>query len=137
MGRILRKKSTGLKKKKKSDAASPASVERPDGAAAAQDLPAAGADAAAAAKTRAAAVPKKPTAPASQPVPVAPPDNLYTRSVQFLREVKIELKKVTWPSRKQTLGSTMVVLVLVMIISIFLGVVDMGLSSLVRAVFNQ
>jgi preprotein translocase subunit SecE len=44
----------------------------------------------------------------------------------------VELKKVTWPSRKQTMGSTVVVLVLVIIISLFLGVVDFGLSSLIQ-----
>ncbi|MFC1516523.1 preprotein translocase subunit SecE [Thermodesulfobacteriota bacterium] len=56
--------------------------------------------------------------------------------LQFLREVKIELKKVTWPTRKQTISSTVVVIILVMIISIFLGVVDIGLSSLVRVVLQ-
>ena len=56
--------------------------------------------------------------------------------VQFLREVKIELKKVVWPSRKQTIGSTVVVLILGMIISLFLGVVDFGLSSIIRVVLQ-
>ncbi len=60
--------------------------------------------------------------------------NLYQKSVQFYREVKIELKKVTWPTRKQTMGSTVVVVILVVIISLFLGLVDLGLSSLMRAV---
>jgi len=59
------------------------------------------------------------------------------RGVQFLREVKVELKKVTWPSRKQTIGSTAVVIVLVLVISLFLGVVDVGLSSLIRVVLQQ
>jgi len=58
------------------------------------------------------------------------------KSVQFLREVKIELKKVTWPSRKETLASTGVVIVIVVIISAFLGLVDMGLSSLIRFVLG-
>jgi preprotein translocase subunit SecE len=53
---------------------------------------------------------------------------------QFLREVKAELKKVTWPPRKNTMGSTVVVIILVMIISFFLGLVDAGLSSLIRLV---
>ena len=57
-------------------------------------------------------------------------------SIQFLREVKVELKKVTWPSRKQTMGSTVVVIILVMIISLFLGVIDIGLSSLIRVVLH-
>ena len=58
------------------------------------------------------------------------------KGLQFLREVKVELKKVTWPTRKQTLGSTAVVIVLVLIISLFLGIVDFGLSNLLRVVFN-
>lgn len=62
--------------------------------------------------------------------------NFFDKALQFLREVRIELKKVTWPSRKQTVGSTAVVIVLVMIISLFLGLVDMGLSSLVRVVLQ-
>jgi preprotein translocase subunit SecE len=71
------------------------------------------------------------------PAPATPSaDNVYTRALQFLREVKIELKKVTWPTRKQTLGSTAVVIVLVMIISVFLGLVDMSLGNLVQAVFK-
>ncbi len=63
-------------------------------------------------------------------------NNYYQRALQFLREVKIELKKVTWPSRKQAVGSTVVVIILVMIISLFLGVVDIGLSNLVRVVLQ-
>lgn len=63
-------------------------------------------------------------------------DNFIDKSMQFLREVKIELKKVTWPSRKQTMGSTVVVIVLVMIISVFLGLVDVGLTSLIKVVLQ-
>ena len=64
-------------------------------------------------------------------------DNSFIgKSIQFLREVKVELKKVTWPSRKQTMGSTLVVIILVMIISLFLGMVDVGLSGIIRLVFQ-
>ncbi len=56
--------------------------------------------------------------------------NFIQVGLQFLREVRVEFKKVTWPSRKQTVGSTVVVLILVLIISAFLGVIDIGLSSL-------
>ena len=62
--------------------------------------------------------------------------NWIQKSIQFLREVKVELKKVTWPSRKQTIGSTIVVLVLVILISLFLGLVDMGLTSFARVVLQ-
>lgn len=62
--------------------------------------------------------------------------NFLDKSLQFLREVKVELKKVTWPSRKQTMGSTVVVIALVILISLFLGLVDMGLSSLIAVVLK-
>ncbi len=76
----------------------------------------------------------KKTGGVDKPKTVAKDDNFLQKSAQFLREVKIELKKVTWPTRKQTMGSTMVVIILVAIISAFLGLVDAGLSSLVRFV---
>ena len=78
---------------------------------------------------------KKVTAPAKTAA-VAQDKNFLQKSIQFLREVKVELKKVTWPSRKQAIGSTVVVIVLVMLISLFLGVVDIGLSSLIRVVLQ-
>ncbi len=76
---------------------------------------------------------KKP-AGSDKPKKSAHEQNFLQKSVQFYREVKIELKKVTWPTRKQTMGSTVVVLILVAIISLFLGLVDLSLSSLVRVV---
>jgi len=78
---------------------------------------------------------KKTYTPASKPA-VVKEKNFFDKSIQFLREVKVELKKVTWPSRKQTMGSTVVVLVIVAIISLFLGIVDAGLSGLIRAVLQ-
>jgi preprotein translocase subunit SecE len=51
---------------------------------------------------------------------------------QYLREVVFELRRVVWPSRKETIGSTSVVLVIVIICGIFLGVVDLVLSRLIR-----
>jgi preprotein translocase subunit SecE len=61
----------------------------------------------------------------------------YKGAVQFLREVKTELKKVTWPSRKDTLAGTAVVLVAVFIIAIFLGIVDSALSALIRELLKK
>lgn len=58
------------------------------------------------------------------------------KGLQFFREVSLELKKVTWPTRKQTIGLTVVVIILVLIISLFLGIIDIGLSSLIRLVLH-
>jgi preprotein translocase subunit SecE len=56
--------------------------------------------------------------------------------VRFLKEAKIELKKVTWPTPRQTLASTSVVIIVVIIVSIFLGIVDFGLSKAIRLVLG-
>lgn len=50
---------------------------------------------------------------------------------EFFREVKVEIKKVVFPSKDELTGSTWVVIITVIIISVFLGVVDLGLSKLV------
>ena len=57
---------------------------------------------------------------------------IFDKVRQFLNDAKTELKKVTWPTPKQTLASTGVVIVVVVIVSLFLGIVDFGLSRLVR-----
>jgi preprotein translocase subunit SecE len=54
---------------------------------------------------------------------------MWEKIVQFLREVKVEVKKVTWPTRKETLASTVVVLVTSIILGFFLGLVDLLLST--------
>ncbi len=134
MGRIQRKKSSAAKKKKKEAAAKQPAVDVKD-----LDKPGAkkitlGGGSAKAIKNKQAAA-KRQLAVAS-PSAAKPKDNVFTKSAQFLREVKVELKKVTWPSRKQTIGSTAVVIALVMLISLFLGVVDFGISGLIRIVLQ-
>ncbi len=49
----------------------------------------------------------------------------------FFKEVKIEIKKVVFPSRDELIGSTWVVIITVLVISMFLGLVDLSLSRLV------
>ena len=55
---------------------------------------------------------------------------------QFLREVRVELTKVSWPSRKDVIASTSVVLVIVFLVAAFLGLVDMGLSRIIKLVLS-
>ena len=54
----------------------------------------------------------------------------------FLREAKAELNKVTWPDRKMTGASTLVVLVVVLIMGVYLGVADALLNQLYRLVLS-
>jgi len=56
---------------------------------------------------------------------------------QFLKEARIESKKVSWPSKKQTTASTLVVIIMVLIISFFLGLVDFGLSHLMEKLLGS
>ena len=53
---------------------------------------------------------------------------------QFLREAKMELKKVKWPTRKELLASTAVVIVLTLLVAFYLGLVDFGLIKIIRNV---
>lgn len=54
----------------------------------------------------------------------------------FLGEVKAELKKCTWPTRQELLGSTMVVVVSVLILSVFVGLSDTTLMGIMREVLR-
>ncbi len=128
MGRLLRKKP--IKKKKKQEGA----LE--NGAQAGTDTTSRTVGDAFQVEKKVKSLETKKMTVSARPAPVKVKDNFFTKSLQFLREVKMELKKVTWPSRKQTIGSTVVVLVLVTIIAFFLGAVDIGLSSLVKLVLQ-
>lgn len=55
---------------------------------------------------------------------------------KFIREVRQEVKKVVWPSRKETLISTALVLSLAIIAAIFFLLVDGGISIIIRAILG-
>jgi len=61
---------------------------------------------------------------------------MYEKVVQFLRDVRSELRKVTFPSRKETLASTAVVIVVVCLVATYLGFIDLVLSLLVAMVLR-
>ncbi len=58
--------------------------------------------------------------------------NPVQQGVQFLFEAKNELKKVSWPSRKETTGITWVVVVTSFVMAIYLGVVDWFLAQIIK-----
>lgn len=59
---------------------------------------------------------------------------MFGKIKNFFREVKIELKKVVFPSRDEVIGSTKIVVVLVLIVAVFLGMIDMLLSKIIGMV---
>ena len=62
--------------------------------------------------------------------------DVYGKGFQFFLDVRSELRKVTFPNRKETIASTAVVMVVVFIIAVYLGMVDfvlsMGLGNLLN-----
>ena len=60
----------------------------------------------------------------------------FHEGIQFLEEAWVELKRVHWPSRKETSAATVVVLVLVLIVSLFLGLIDFGLARLIKLILG-
>ena len=50
----------------------------------------------------------------------------------FFNEVKVEAKKVNYPSKDELVGSTWVVITTVVIASLFLGVVDLSLAKVIK-----
>ena len=59
---------------------------------------------------------------------------MFGKIKNFFTDVKSELKKVAFPSKDDVIGSTRVVVVLVLIIAVFLGVIDLVLSRLISLV---
>ena len=55
---------------------------------------------------------------------------------QFVSESRQELKKVTWPSKQQTMNSTWIVIAVTALLSVFMGIVDMGLAKIVGLVMG-
>ncbi len=58
------------------------------------------------------------------------------RLTEFFRESWQELKKVHWPSRKETYAATLVVIIVVVLISVYLALVDLGLTKAIQAIVD-
>ena len=61
---------------------------------------------------------------------------MIERIKTYLAETRTELKKVTWPSRQDLIDSTRVVIIASLIVTVFVGVIDQILSSIIKLVFG-
>jgi preprotein translocase subunit SecE len=61
---------------------------------------------------------------------------VLVRAREFLKEVRIEATKVSWPTRNELRDSTIVVIVTVLIVSVFIGVVDQLLQRGITLLFR-
>jgi len=62
--------------------------------------------------------------------------NIFARIPVFFREVKIELTKVSWTSRKELFGATWIVMLATAILTAFIGVLDFFLTKAVSLVLK-
>lgn len=56
--------------------------------------------------------------------------------IEYLKQVRGELRKITWPSRKETMFSTIAVMVMVTVASIFMFLADQVLAYVVRLIMG-
>ena len=63
--------------------------------------------------------------------------NVFTRIALFIRQVVAELRKVVWPTRKELLTYTWVVIVFVTVLAIIVALLDLGFAKLVLKVFGS
>lgn len=62
--------------------------------------------------------------------------NPVTRLINYVEASRAELRKVTWPTLKDTRKATIAVLGFVALMAVILGLIDLGLSSLIKAILS-
>jgi preprotein translocase subunit SecE len=61
---------------------------------------------------------------------------MIERIRQFLREVRAEMEKVSWPGRQEVQAATMVIIALVVLLAVFIGAVDYVVSRVLGLFFR-
>lgn len=61
---------------------------------------------------------------------------MLAKAKTFFEEVQAELAKVTWPTRKETFSTAQVVVVIIVIISFYLGACDAVLAKIIRSLLG-
>ncbi len=61
--------------------------------------------------------------------------NIFSRMVRFFKDVRLELKKVTWPTKKQAVKNTLVVIVFLIIVGVLVFLIDLLFQGIFRNLF--
>ena len=61
---------------------------------------------------------------------------MFKKIAKFIKEVRIELKKVAWPDKDTIITSTAVVLITMLFLAVFLGIEDRILNLIIRNLFQ-
>jgi len=80
---------------------------------------------------------KKNTKRGGREIAAASPSKILSfpsRAKQFLREVKAELKRVTWPTKKEVIGTTIVVLIMVFFFTVYLYIWDVIFAWIIEGI---
>lgn len=56
---------------------------------------------------------------------------MFSKIKVFLTQTKVELKKVSWPNKNELIGSTIVVIITVIVMAVYIGLVDLIFSKLI------
>ena len=62
--------------------------------------------------------------------------NMANKVSGFLKDIKLEMMKVSWPTKDELIGSTVIVLVSLAILSLFIGICDIFLSKIVNVIMT-
>ncbi|MDP2934553.1 MAG: preprotein translocase subunit SecE [bacterium] len=57
--------------------------------------------------------------------------NIFSKITNFLKETRVEMKKVNWPTRKETIKYTLIVIGLSFVVAFFLGGLDLLFTLLI------
>ena len=61
---------------------------------------------------------------------------MLSKTINFLKEVKVELKKVSWPDRNELVGSTVIIIITVAMVAVFIGICDFIFSKLIHIIIR-
>ena len=55
----------------------------------------------------------------------------------FFNDIKLEMLKVSWPTKDELMGSTIIVIISLAILSLFIGICDLALSKIVNVIMTR
>ena len=61
---------------------------------------------------------------------------MLAKTKSFFEDVQAELAKVTWPTRKETISTAQVVVVIIVLISLYLGACDVVLAKIIKSILR-
>ena len=62
---------------------------------------------------------------------------IFARAGKWLRDMKSELKKVQWPTRKQTINNTLIVIACVIVVGVFIALFDFVANQAISLIINR